>query len=420
VVDGKVVWVVDGYTTSANYPYSRVQSLSESIADTYTPTPAYPVDDINYIRNSVKATVDAYDGSVTLYAWDEEDPLLQTWQKIYPSTLKPISEMSGELMSHVRYPADLFKVQRSILGQYHVTDAGSFYSQEDAWTTPNDPTSSSTSPTLQPPYYLTLQMPTQDDPSYSLYSTFIPATQQSAESSRNVLTGYLAVDANAGTADGEKSGDYGQLRLLTLPKDDTIPGPGQVQNSFSSDPAVSSALNLLRQGESQVISGNLLTLPVGGGLLYVQPVYVQSRGETSFPLLQKVLVSFGNKIAFESTLDSALDSLFGGDSGASAGDDGVTPVDDTGGVTSEVPTDGAGSDGGDTDGATPTPAPTPGTGAIDGGTVTGEAALTQALADAQQALNDRDAALQAADWTAYGEADKRLKDAVDRAIAASQ
>jgi uncharacterized membrane protein (UPF0182 family) len=412
VVDGKVVWVVDGYTTSANYPYSKVQSLSESIADTYTPRPAYPVDDINYIRNSVKATVDAYDGSVTLYAWDEEDPLLKTWEKIYPATIKPISEMSGDLMSHVRYPADLFKVQRSILGTYHVTDAGSFYSQEDAWTTPNDPTSPATNPTLQPPYYLTLQMPSQDDPSYSLYSTFIPLSQQEAESSRSVLTGYLAVDANAGATAGEKSGDYGTLRLLTLPKDDTIPGPGQVQNSFSADPAVSGALNLLRQGESQVISGNLLTLPVGGGLLYVQPVYVQSRGETSFPLLQKVLVSFGNEIAFEDTLDGALDVLFGGDSGASAGDGDVVPVTD--GTT---PPDAG--DGGTTDGET---APDSGTGTGTGtgdGAGTGDPELTQALADAEQALADRDAAMAAGNWTAYGEADQRLKDAIDRAIASS-
>ncbi|WP_290801539.1 UPF0182 family protein [Herbiconiux sp.] len=404
VVDGRVVWIVDGYTTSSNYPYSKVQSLKQTIADTYTPAPAYPVDDINYIRNSVKATVDAYDGKVTLYAWDDQDPILQTWEKIYPATVKPISEMSGELMSHVRYPADLFKVQRSILGTYHVTDSGSFYSQEDAWTTPNDPTSSSTNPTLQPPYYLTLQMPTQDNPSYSLYSTFIPLSQQ-GESSRNVLTGYLAVDANAGADAGEKSADYGKLRLLTLPKDDTIPGPGQVQNSFSSDPSVSAALNILRQGESQVISGNLLTLPVGGGLLYVQPVYVQSRGETSFPLLQRVLVSFGNKIAFESTLDGALDALFGGDSGAQAGDGGVQPVDN-GGTTGGT---------GTTD---------PGTGTDTGtgsGTVvpTGDPAVVAALAAAQQALTDRDAAMASGDWTAYGEADQRLKDAIAQAIAAS-
>jgi len=370
------------------------------IADTYTPRPAFAVDDINYIRNSVKATVDAYDGKVTLYAWDDTDPLLKTWQKIFPSTLKPMSDMSGDLLSHVRYPADLFKVQRAILGEYHVTDAGSFYSKQDAWTTPNDPTAPSASPTLQPPYYLTLQMPGQEAPSYSLYSTFIPVN--TGEGSRNVLNGYLAVDSNAGSEDGTVSDDYGKLRLLTLPKDDTVPGPGQVQNNFTTDPTVSQALNLLRQGETEVKSGNLLTLPVGGGLLYVQPVYVQSTGGTSYPLLQKILVAFGDKIAFEDTLDAALDELFGGDSGAVAGDESVPVVDDGNTAT---PDNSAGTT---PDAGTPsTDTPSTDTGG-----------LTQALLDAKAALADRDAAMKAGDWTAYGEADAKLQAALNRALAA--
>ncbi|CAD6001544.1 UPF0182 family protein [Agreia sp. COWG] len=405
VVDGKVVWIVDGYTTSENYPYSRTESLSDVIADTYTPKPAFAVDDINYIRNSVKATVDANDGKVTLYAWDETDPLLQTWQKIFPSTLKPMSDMSGDLLSHVRYPADLFKVQRAILGEYHVTDAGSFYSKQDAWTTPNDPTAPSANPTLQPPYYLTLQMPGQEAPSYSLYSTFIPVN--TGEGSRNVLNGYLAVDSNAGSEDGKVSSDYGKLRLLTLPKDDTVPGPGQVQNNFTTDPTVSQALNLLRQGETEVKSGNLLTLPVGGGLLYVQPVYVQSTGGTSYPLLQKILVAFGDKIAFEDTLDKALDQLFGGDSGAVAGDESV-PVTDQG-TSTPAPDSGSGTPST----ATPsTSAPSTSTPSADSGS------LTQALLDAKSALAERDTALKAGDWQAYGVADAKLKAALEKALAA--
>ncbi|CAN5351248.1 UPF0182 family protein [soil metagenome] len=396
VVDGHVVWIVDGYTTSSNYPYSKTEGLSAAIADTYTPKPGYAVDNnINYIRNSVKATVDAYSGKVTLYAWDDTDPILQTWQKIFPATVKPMSEMGSQLMSHVRYPADLFKVQRAILGQYHVTDAGSFYSREDAWTTPNDPTSLATNPTLQPPYYLTLQMPGQTAPQYSLYSTFIPLTGEDTSKS---LNGYLAVDSNAGDTAGQKSADFGKLRLLTLPKAGTVPGPGQQQNKFSSDPTVSQALNLLKQGSTDVLSGNLLTLPVGGGLLYVQPVYVKSRGETSYPLLQKILVGFGGKIAFEDTLNAALDDLFGGNSGATAGD-GNTPTTSTG--------SGTGTSAG-TGGGTGT------------GTSTGNnAALVKALSDAQAALTARDAALQAADWAAYGVADAQLKAAVAAAVAAS-
>src|SRR5690606_36167963 len=282
IVDGRIVWIVDGYTTTAGYPYSSVQQLSAAIADTYTPRPDFPLDDVNYIRNSVKATVDAYDGKVTLYAWDDEDPLLKTWQKIFPSTLKPMSEMSEELTAHVRYPADLFKLQRAILQTYHVDDAGTFYSGDNAWATPEDPTQ--TTGVAQPPYYLTMQMPGADRPSFSIYSTYIPQ-RQATDTGQSVLTGYLAANADAGE-------DYGKLTLLTLPTQDTVPGPGQVQSNFNSNATVATELNLLNQQGSKVTRGNLLTVPVGGGLLYVQPVYVASTGETSYPLLRKVLVSF--------------------------------------------------------------------------------------------------------------------------------
>jgi uncharacterized membrane protein (UPF0182 family) len=395
VVDNRVKWVVDGYMTSEHYPYSTRLSLSEAITDTETPPQPFALDDINYMRNSVKATVDAYDGSVTLYAWDADEPLLKTWQKIFPSTVKPISEMSGDLMSHVRYPADLFKVQRAILGQYHVTNAGAFYSQNDAWITPNDPTSPATSATLQPPYYLTMQMPGQEEPSYSLYSTFIP--DATGETSRSVLTGYLSVDADAGSTDGKPLDSYGKLRLLSLPNDTTVPGPGQVQNTFNADPAVSTELNLLKQGQSKVLNGNLLTVPVGGGLLYVQPVYVQSTGETSYPLLQKVLVAFGDQIAFEDTLDLALDVLFGGDSGANAGDTAVPPSSpDTPPGTGATPPG---------TGTTPPPATSTGDPATD-------AQLKSLLQVAKQAMTDKQTALAAGDFAAYGVADKKLTDTV--------
>ncbi len=387
VVDGRVVWIVDGYTTSANYPYSRAENFGDAITDSNSGTISTR-GSINYIRNSVKATVDAYDGSVALYAWDETDPILKTWSKIFPNTIKPVSEMSGDLMSHVRYPADLFKMQRAVLGSYHVTDAGAFYSQEDAWMTPNDPVSGSDSnQVLQPPYYLTLQVPGATAPSFSLYSTFIP--RSTGESSRNVLKGYFVVDSDAGSTDGKVSSNYGKLRLLTLPASTIVPGPGQVQNAFSADSEVSRLLNILRQGSTQVLNGNLLTLPVGGGLLYVQPVYIKSTGETSFPLLKKVLVAFGDKIAFEDTLDEALDSLFGGNSGAEAGDgDGVTVPEEPG---VEEPTTGEGTN----------------------------AALAAALEKARKAMLDREAAMVAGDWAAYGKADDALKAAIEAAIAAS-
>jgi uncharacterized membrane protein (UPF0182 family) len=383
VVDGRVQWIVDGYTTSANYPYSRAENLSQSISDTST-TGALTGGSINYIRNSVKATVDAYTGAVKLYAWDTKDPILKTWSKVYPGTLHPISEMSGALMSHIRYPADLFKMQRAILGSYHVTDSGSFYSQQDAWMTPNDPVNNGTGTgTLQPPYYLTMQVPGTDAPAFSIYSTFIP--RSTGESSRNVLRGYLVADSDAGSVAGQVSPNYGKLRLLTLPKALNVPGPGLVQNNFNADSDVSRLLNILRQGSTTVLNGNLLTLPVGGGLLYVQPVYIKSTGETSYPLLKKVLVAFGDKIAFEDTLSGALDSLFGGNSGATTGA--------TGTVT--------------------TPSQ-PGT------AIGASAALKTALTQARQAMIDKQTAMASGDWAAYGKADKALKAAIDAALAAAK
>ena len=391
VVDNRIVWIVDGYTTSSDYPYSEVTDMNELTVDADNERTDPLPKPVNYIRNSVKATVDAYDGSVKLYAWDDEDPLLKAWGNIFPDTLESVSEMSGDLLAHVRYPSDLFKVQRAMLGEYHVTDADAFYSAEDRWRTPNDPVSSSSggnAQTLaQPPYYLTLAAGADAEPNYSIYSTYIP--DQQGEGSRDILTGYLAANSNAGSKDGEVSDEYGTLKLLTLPKGDPIPGPGQVQNSFTTDSEVSRLLNILRQGESQVISGNLLTLPVGGGLLYVQPVYVKASSGTSFPILQKVLVAFGDQIAFEDTLDEALDALFGGDSGASAGDGGTT-------TTTEDPTTDEPGDAGDTDSGD--------SGSADSGGAAGSgganASLDEALREMQQAIRDRDKAMQDGDWTA--------------------
>ncbi|GAA2012203.1 UPF0182 family protein [Microbacterium ulmi] len=385
VVDGRIVWIVDGYTLSANYPYSSVVSLSAAIADSNNTAPRFALDNINYIRNSVKATVDAYDGKVTLYAWDTTDPVLQAWQKVYPATVKPVSDMSADLMSHVRYPTDLFKVQRAMLGVYHVDDAQSFIQRDNAWETPNDPQNATR---LQPPYYLTMQMPGQTAPTYSMFTSFIPSSE--GGNARNVLMGYLAVDSNAGDQSGVRSPDYGKLRMLEISAETPVPGPGQVQNTFDADPSVSAFINILKQGDSEVLKGNLLTLPVGGGLLYVQPVFVQSSGGTKLPTLQKILVSFGNAVAFEDTLNDALDVLFGGDSGADAGDGDVTP----------------------------SPEPTrPGSSPPDEGDTGASAEFQAALETARQAMLDRDAALKSGDLAAFAEADERLTAAVQELLA---
>jgi uncharacterized membrane protein (UPF0182 family) len=390
VVDGRIMWIVDGYTTTADYPYSNTDSLGDAIADKYTEPSGLVLDNINYIRNSVKATVDAYDGSVTLYSWDDEDPLLKTWEKVYATEIKPASEMSDDLLAHVRYPADLFKVQRAILGAYHVTDPEEFRSGNDQWNTPNDPTGGTgTAATLQPPYYLTMQVPGTEAPAFTLYSTYVPRSSAAVAN----LTGYLAVNSDAG--DG-----YGDLTLLELPKDETVPAPGQVQNSFNTDNDVAAELNILQRGDTTVTRGNLLTLPVGGGLLYVQPVYVQSTGETSYPLLRKILVAFGNDVAFENTLDEALDVIFEGDSGAQTGDEGVEPTDPTTDPTPEPTGTGAPTE-------EPTAEPTEEPAADD---------YEQALDDASAALQARQAALDAGDTVALAQAEQDLADAVERLV----
>ncbi len=411
VVDGRVKWIVDGYTTSDQYPYAALRSLEDTTTDTITErsatVQALLPKQVNYIRNSVKATVDAYDGSVDLYAWDAEDPVLEAWTKVFPTTLKPMSEISGDLMSHLRYPEDLFKVQRALLGQYHVTNAAEFFSGNDFWQNPADPTAAS-SDVAQPPYYLTLQMPGEEQARFSLMSTFIPG----GGSAREVLTGYLAVDAEAGNTPGEVAEGYGKMRLLELPRDSTVPGPGQAAANFTADPEVSEQLNILARGDSTVRRGNLLTLPVGGGLLYVQPVYVQAASGTTYPLLQRVLVAFGNEIGYAETLDEALDQVFGGDSGADAGDVGAEPVPSPG---LDTPGGDAGSEPVPNDaGPAPTPSsPSPSAPAGDART-----ALDEALQRAQQAILDGQQALADNDFARYGEAQTRLDAAIRDAIEA--
>lgn len=386
IVDGRVQWIVDGYTTSNDFPYSQQQQLDSAVTDSLTNAQDLSMTGrVNYLRNSVKATVDAYDGSVKLYAWDTEDPILQSWQNIFPNSLQSMKDMSSELMEHVRYPEDLFKVQREVLTTYHVDNPDAFYESNDAWAVPDDPTSS-TAGVKQPPYFMSLKMPTQEETTFSLTSTFIPAAAANGQQ-RNVLFGFLSANADAGSEAGVKDEDYGKLRLLELPRDTAVPGPGQAQQNFDTNTRVTTELNLLRQGASEVKNGNLLSLPVGGGILYVQPVYVQSSGQTSYPTLRKVLVSFGDQVGFADTLSEALDEVFGGDSGAVTGEtEGVSPSDDPEGDTEPSQTE--------------------------------EQKLSEALSDANAAITKGQEALTDGDFAAYGEAQKELEDALNRAMEA--
>ncbi len=356
VVDGRIQWIVDGYTTANEYPYSERTSLADATKDTNTESrvsvAAQTGDRINYIRNSVKATVDAYDGTVRLYAWDPADPVLKTWMKAFPGTVKPRSEVPPSLLAHLRYPEDLFKIQRRMLANYHVQDPRAFYSGQDFWQIPNDPTSEGT---VEPPYYLSVKMPDQTAPGFSLTSTFVPKGKVTN------LTAFMAVDSVP------TSPTYGQIRILQVPRSQVTPGPEQVQNTFENNPTVSQQLTLLRGPGSRTVSGNLLTLPFGGGFLYVEPVYLQANaGNGAYPLLKRVLVSYGNDIGFGATLDDALNQVLKG-----------------GGIT--------------------TPSGTP---------LQSNEDIRAAIDAANKAYTDGQNALAKQDWNAYGEAQKQLKSAL--------
>ncbi len=370
VVDGRMKWIVDAYTTSNDYPYSSRVALSDAVGDAGVKAvgtgTSGPRDEINYIRNSVKAVVDAYDGTVDLYGWDPTDPILQTWEKVFPGVVQPKSAMAPSILEHVRYPEDGFAIQRLIFSRYHVTDAAAFYSGQDFWIVPTDPTKKQSN-LYQPPYYLSLQQPGSPVTNFSLTTTYAPIKRQT-------LAAFMSVNSDAGP-------NFGQFQVLQLPRNTTIPGPAQVQNNFESDAIVAPQLSLLRKGGSEVDLGNLLSLPVGGGILYVEPVYVRA-SQDGYPLLQKILVGFGDKVAMEDTLAAGLAKV------------GLAPVI------------------GPTPGPNPKPGPAPKTSAI--------ARLAAALDDAQNAYNDGQAALKAGDFAAYGKAQKRLQEALARAQAAQQ
>ncbi len=383
VADGRIQWVVDGYTLSNDFPYSSRVSLadatSDSISNRVITSGLLPRDQVNYMRNSVKAVVDAYEGTVKLYAWDESDPVLQTWMKAFPDVVEPKSAMSEDIVAHVRYPQDIFKVQRNIMSRYHVTDAVTFYNGTDVWIVPFDPTVSPAQ-VFQPPYYLTLQMPGASQTDFMLTTTFAPQRRQT-------LAAFMAVNSAPGD-------NYGKIEVLQLPSNTTIPGPQQVQNNFESDPTVSSQLSLLRRGGSEVELGNLLSLPFNGGLLYVEPVYIRAAAD-GYPLLRKVLAGYGANVALEDNLASALAKVLG--TSPEAIPETIPNIDLGGGETTPETTD--------PDTTTPTP-----TDPIE--------QLAVAIRQAQEAFADGQAALAQGDFAAYGEAQDRLNAAIGRIAAA--
>ncbi len=372
VIDGRVTWILDGYTTSDSYPYAEQMELGEAATDalTGTGTAALPNDTFNYIRNSVKATVDAYDGTVTLYEWDEDDPVLKTYMKAFPGIVEPRDQVPGELESHVRYPEDLFKVQRDILTRYHVDEPISFYEGSDRWQIPTDPTRDVQE--NQPPYYILAQRPGDDGAGFQLTSA-LNAFQ------RPNLSSFLSASSDPDS--------YGDIQVLQLPGNTPFLGPTQVQNSFGANQDIRRDLTLFDSDNSDAVLGNLLTLPIGdAGLLYVQPLYVESTAEGGFPLLQRVLVNFGGQIGYANTLAEALDQVFGagvGEVAVGSENAPTTPEEDP---------------------PTPTPTPTPAPAPDPGGGTEGQAGLDQAVTDINEALDALSEAQRSGDFARQGQA----------------
>ena len=390
VVDGRITWIVDAYTTLEHYPYSQAGSLAEPVVTDTGRT--LPREEVSYVRNSVKATVDAYDGTVTLYQVDRDDPVLAAWMSVFPGTVQPDEAISEDLRAHFRYPEDLFRLQRERLAKYHVNDPREFFTNNAFWSVPSDPTSESAG--QQPPYYILVGDHETAAPSFRLASAMVGFN-------REFLSAYLSVRSDP---DG-----YGTIEILQLPTDTLTQGPQQIQNSMISDTRVASERTLLERS-NRIHYGNLLTLPIAdGGVLYLEPLFTERLSTTAdgstFPQLARVLVSYrepgtgGVRVGYAPTLAEALDQVFGAGTGRAAtapGGDAATAPPPTPEATPPPAEQGA------------PPAPPP----------AGSEQLTAAVLELNAALASLREAQHTGDFTTYGAALDRLQRAIDGYLAA--
>jgi uncharacterized membrane protein (UPF0182 family) len=397
IVDGRILWVLDGYTTTDHFPGSERESFKEMTDDTLqdeTGLRTLPTDEINYIRNSVKATVDAYDGTVTLYAWDDQDPLLRAWSSAFPGTVKPKTDIPPELLDHLRYPEDMFKVQRYQFARYHVTNPNTWFQNDQRWSVPEDPTTNGK--TVQPPYRMFVTQPPglvlDDDngadtpyqnpatapsgPVWSITSTFVPVK-------RSNLAAYVSVDSDA------ESPTYGQLRVINV-IDAQQQGPGQVANAVRSDPGVADKVNDFNQSGSTPTFGNLLTVPIGDELMYVEPVYASraSSSTANYPILKYVLVSYKGGVGIDDTLAGAL----------------ATAQQNAPNSPTSEPTDNPS--------GTPSPSGSP----TDGSSEPPSGSVRDLLDQAEQEFTKADTALSEGDLAGYQEHIKRARQLVQEAL----
>ena len=350
LADGRLSWIVDAYTTSTGYPYSR------------------PFNGINYIRNSVKVVVDAYDGTTRFYVVDPQDPLVQVYGRIFPGLFRPIADLPPALVSHLRYPEDLFAIQAQVYSTFHMKDPRVFYNREDLWVFPNELFAGSAQP-LEP-YYVNLKLDPARGVEFALILPFTPAGKDN-------MVAWMA-----GRSDMPH---YGRLLVYRFPKDRTVFGPMQIEARINQDPVISSQLTLWNQQGSQVIRGNLLVVPVADALLYIEPLYLQAAG-SALPELKRVIVAYGTRIAMEPTLEAALARIF------------------VGFVQGPAPAP-----------AGPTPAPpSPGGPPPAGSSEAARARITELVAQANAHYARAQAALRSGDFATYG----REIDALGRALGA--
>jgi len=281
--DGRLKWIMDAYTTSDQLPYAS----------------EYSDKNFNYIRNSVKVVLDAYDGTVDFYAVDANDPILQTYRKIFPGVFKDLSQMPDSLKAHLRYPETLFNIQANMLKTFHMTDSSVFYNKEDAWDIAKELFNAN--PQNVDPYYTVLKMPGNDKPEFVLMLPFTPASSET--NTRNNMVSWLAA-----RMDGDK---YGQLLLYTLPKNTETDGPLQIESRIDQDPDISQQLTLWNQKGSSVIRGDLLVLPIGGNFIYVEPIYLQSDQSGSIPEMKRVVLAYQDHLVMTENLDQAFVKIFG-------------------------------------------------------------------------------------------------------------
>ena len=343
--DGKLFWIIDAYTFTNKYPYSEPFDGSRN----------------NYLRNSVKVTIDAYTGDMTFYIADEEDPIIKTYAAIFPDVYHPITDMPSGLKAHIRYPVDMFQIQANTYRTFHMTDPYVFYNKEDPWLIPTEVVDDKSQ--AMEPYYIIMRLPGEEEAEYILMLPFTPK-------SRPNMVGWMCA-----RMDGD---NYGKLLVYNFPKQETIYGPEQIESRINQNTVIAQQLSLWDQRGSRVYRGNLLVIPMGNSILYVEPLYLQA-DSSKLPELKRVIAGFGNKTVMEPSLDEALISLFGMSDGEQTDDQPQLPDDDS-------------------------PVTTP----------VGSETLSDLARQANQYYQQAQESLSAGDWTGYGNNLDKLERVLDK------